>query len=102
MTEYQKRVERTAVEWNRLYGKRKGVPVVFHHLSVERQRELRYFAGLHLRHGGRAPGEREHAMLRVSCDTCALSPCRGSLCEPYCFRRYDLHDAWRPKKGGAR
>ena len=90
MTEHQRRVDRTQAAivraWNR----------------AGRPYEWEWFPAWHLRHGGRAPGEREHAMLRVSCDTCALSPCRGCECEPYCFRRYDLHDAWRPKKGGAR
>ena len=83
MTELQRRVDRTQAAivraWNR----------------AGRPYEWEWFPAWHLRHGGRAPGDREPPVLRVSCDTCAFHGTH-ECCS--CWRSTLRHDNWRPKK----
>ena len=93
MTTRQTRVERTKREIVRVFNRaaRKG--------GV--QTALDAVAAWHLRHGGRAPGETPR-VVRVNCDTCFERECTASSACPTCWRRYDLDDNWRPRRGGAR
>lgn len=80
MTAHQKRVERTAADVARYLAR----------YWRDKRTAAQVFAAYHLKHGGRAPGEKH------KCATCGYFHCDGKCIYVDGCRN------WQPKKGGAR
>ena len=91
------RVEKTAKAlWD--YGQRHQLRIAWCNVEGHRSEYLE-LARWHLRHGGRAPGDKPEQAIRVSCETCAFSgtPLKCLTC----WRKTIHNDNWRPKKARA-